>query len=92
MDNARIHHGWTEQYPRQLFQTKNIELLYLPPYSPDLALLENFIGVVKFFRKDCHKLYEENSAQTIARASEKLTPDHFLSFYQQCGYCENDEQ
>jgi transposase len=81
MDNASFHHGWVEDVLRNLFSTKNIRLLFLPPYSPDLSPAENFFGMVKFFIKDNRNLYRENRVLAICRAINLLEPRHFVAFF-----------
>jgi transposase len=82
MDNASFHHEWVEDVLRNLFSTKNIQLLFLPPYSPDLSPAENFFGMVKFFIKDNRTLYRENRVLTICSAINLLEPRHFVAFFQ----------
>lgn len=47
LDNAPIHisHVVKDALPR--LRRKGIQLYYLPPYSPELNLIEPFLGVVK---------------------------------------------
>ena len=54
MDNARYQHN---KMVKQLAYEKGIEILYLPPYSPNLNLIERVWGLVK---KQClnNKYYE----------------------------------
>jgi transposase len=40
-----------------------LTLMYLPPYSPDLNLIEEFFAELKAFIKCKRRLYEENPAQ-----------------------------
>jgi transposase len=86
MDNARHHHGWVQQFLEDLFSTKNVEIIYLPPYSPDLSPVENFFGLVKFFLKDDRVVYQNNRVQAIFEAISKVRSDHFKSFFELCGY------
>ena len=44
MDNARFHHGGDLQ---QIAKQYNIELKYLPPYSPELNPIEQLWAVIK---------------------------------------------
>lgn len=88
MDNARHHHGRVERFLIHLFATKHVEIVYLPPYSPDLSPIENFFGLVKFFLKDDRHLYVQDRFLAITNAIKKVQPYHFYSFYKQCGYVE----
>ena len=44
MDNARIHHA---RATTAFLQEKNINHIFLPPYSPELNPIENVFGVLK---------------------------------------------
>jgi transposase len=46
MDNASFHH--TEQIT-ELCSRAGVKLLFLPPYSPDLNLIEEFFAELKAF-------------------------------------------
>jgi transposase len=44
MDNASFHRGWKL---KELCDAAGVELLFLPPYSPDLNPIEEHFGEVK---------------------------------------------
>ncbi|WP_156623543.1 transposase [Faucicola atlantae] len=44
LDNARFHHGGDL---KQIAELYNIELMYLPPYSPELNPIEQLWAVIK---------------------------------------------
>ncbi|GAU78915.1 mobile element protein [Fusibacter sp. 3D3] len=46
LDNARIHHAKLLQ-PFLLENSHRLELMYLPPYSPNLNLIEGLWGWLK---------------------------------------------
>lgn len=59
LDNARIHHAKLIQ-PFLIENTDRLELMYLPPYSPNLNLIEGLWGWLKnrvinnvFYDKTC---------------------------------------
>jgi transposase len=60
IDNASFHH--TERI-EQLCHTAGVKLIYLPPYSPDLNLIEEFFTELKAFIKRSWHNYEENPEQ-----------------------------
>jgi transposase len=48
MDNASFHH--TKRI-EQMCADAGVKLMYLPPYSPDLNLIEEFFSELKAFIK-----------------------------------------
>jgi putative transposase len=86
MDNARHYHGWVQHFLEELFLQKMVEMIYLPPYSPDLSPVENFFGLVKFFIKDDRVFYQEHRPQAILRAISKIDLNHFKAFFELCGH------
>ena len=48
MDNASFHHS---EKIRQLCADAGVILVYLPPYSPDYNLIEEFFAELKAFVK-----------------------------------------
>jgi transposase len=60
MDNASFHH--TERIAQMCANT-GVKLMYLPPYSPDLNLIEEFFAELKAFIKRSWSTYEDDPAQ-----------------------------
>ncbi len=57
MDNARFHRKKElEKFCEQ--SNKNIKLIFLPPYSPELNLIENYWAVLKRRLKKFNKLFD----------------------------------
>ena len=54
MDNASFHHS---EKIRQLCADAGVILVYLPPYSPDYNLIEEFFAELKAFVKKNWRLY-----------------------------------
>jgi transposase len=53
MDNARFHRAGPLM---QLCSSAGVELIFLPPYSPDLNPIEEYFGEVKdYMRKEWYK-------------------------------------
>ena len=75
MDNARYQRC---HYVLEIAASLNIELLFLPPYSPNLNLIER---LWKFVRKEClyDKYYENFSLfrQAIADCLSQTTTKHY---------------
>jgi transposase len=60
MDNASFH--CTEWLEQMCFKA-GVKLLYLPPYSPDLNLIEEMFAELKCFIKQNWHLYEDKPNQ-----------------------------
>jgi len=54
MDNASIHHS---EQVEQLCSQASVKLVYLPPYSPDLNLIEEFFAELKTYVKRSWAVY-----------------------------------
>lgn len=48
LDNARIHNVFSDNEVQETMQSKNIKVLFLPPYSPDLNDIEHGWGWLKY--------------------------------------------
>jgi transposase len=60
IDNTSIYH--TEQV-KQMCLDAGVRLVYLPPYSSDLNLIEEFFAELKAFIKRNWRIYEKNPEQ-----------------------------
>jgi len=60
IDNATIYH--TERI-EQMCRVTGVKLVYLPPYSPDLNLIEEFFAELKAFIKRNWHVYETDPEQ-----------------------------
>ena len=71
LDNARYQHG---QLVQDLAESLNMEILYLPPYSPNLNLIER---MWKFVKKAClYSKYYADFAAFKAAISNCLNQTH----------------
>ena len=60
MDNASFHHS---DRIKQLCSQARVQLVYLPPYSPDLNPIEEFFSELKAFIRRHWQSYEEHPTQ-----------------------------
>ena len=60
MDNASFHHSTRIE---QLCREAGVKLLYLPPYSPNLNLIEEFFAELKMFIKRIWQCYTDDPKQ-----------------------------
>lgn len=75
LDNSRIHHARALQSFLQ--KHRCLELVFLPPYSPDLNLME---GVWKWLKSDIiNNVFFKKFYQIRLHVTKFMTPD--LTFY-----------
>ena len=69
MDNVRFHHS---KVVAELLKQKNLDVLFVPPYSPWFNPIELCFSIVK---------REYYKTQDIEQAYSSLTSKHILSFF-----------
>jgi transposase len=69
MDNVRFHHS---KSVAELLKRKNVDILFVPPYSPWFNPIELCFSIVK---------REYYKSQDIAKSYSALTCKHILSFF-----------
>jgi transposase len=84
LDNLSSHKGVRV---RQLIESAGANLLYLPPYSPDLNPIELAFAKLKQLlrsagHRDVHVLWSDTQ-----RMLDRITPDDAIHFLRHCGYC-----
>ncbi len=72
MDNLSLH---KVNGVRELIEKAGAELLYLPPYSPDLNSIEKACAKLKQLLRSAKARTKEALDQTIAEALKLLTPE-----------------
>jgi hypothetical protein len=83
MDNLGAHKG---QRVRELIQERGCELLYLPPYSPDLNPIEEAFSKVKGLLRLAGARTCEALIEAMGRALEVVTAEDARGFFEHCGY------
>jgi transposase len=85
-DNATYHRG--ERVP-QLCQAAGVQLLYLPPYCPELNPIELCFAAIKQKIRSSQILNQaEDPEYEIRRVTaEVMTDELCYKLYQHCGYC-----
>jgi transposase len=83
MDNLSAHKG---QRVRKLIEDRGCELLYLPPYSPDLNPIEEAFSKVKHFLRTIGARTLEALVEAMGEALGAVTAKDALSFFTHCGY------
>ena len=83
MDNLSAHKG---QRARKLIEDRGCELLFLPPYSPDLNPIEEAFSKVKRFLRVTGARTREALVEAIGKALDTVTAQDAKGFFAHCGY------
>ena len=82
MDNLSAH---KVNGVRELIQAVGGELLYLPPYSPDLNPIEKAWAKLKQFLRSLKARTAEALEQAVTQALPCITPDNARAWFRHCG-------
>jgi transposase len=83
MDNLTAHKG---ERVRELIEERGGELLYLPPYSPDLNPIEEAFSKVKRILRKAESRTREALVEAIGAAISAVTAKDARGFFEHCGY------
>jgi transposase len=83
MDNLGAHKG---EKVRELIQERGCELLYLPPYSPDLNPIEEAFSKVKGLLRRTGARTREALIEAIGWALDAVTAEDARGFFEHRGY------
>ena len=83
MDNLSSHKG--ERTPK-LIQVAQAELVYLPPYSPDLNPIEPAFSKIKQALRSLACRTIDSLWSTMQSVLDRVTAEHARGFFQHCGY------
>jgi transposase len=81
MDNLSAH---KVDQVRQQIEAAGAELLYLPPYSPDLNPIEKAWAKLKQLLRSAQARNKEMLEQAIADAIQLITPDNAKAWFRLC--------
>ena len=71
---------------RALIEAKGAEVLYLPPYSPDLNPIEKAWSKLKQLLRTAKARTFEALNQAITEALKAITPENAVAWFRHCGY------
>jgi transposase len=83
MDNLSSHKGGRV---RELIESRGCELLYLPPYSPDLNPIEQAFSKVKGLLRRAEARTHAILIETMGQALSAVTARDTRGFFDHCGY------
>lgn len=71
---------------RSLVESVGAELIYLPPYSPDLSPIENMWSKIKSIIKKYAPRTESEFKKTMTKAFKSITSKDLSGWFKHCGY------
>ena len=83
LDNLAPH---KDEEGRALIEAVQAELLFLPPYSPDLNPIEKLWSKVKAFLRKAKARTKEDLYDKIGAALQTVTPQDAEGWFESCGY------
>src|SRR5215217_6253259 len=83
LDNLSAHKG---ERVKQLIEGRGCELLYLPPYSPDLNPIEEAFSKIKGLVRKAQARTREALVEAISKALCAITSGDSRGFLEHCGY------
>jgi transposase len=83
MDNLAAHKG---QRIKELIEERGCELMYLPPYSPDLNPIEEAFSKVKRLLREAEARTRKGLIEAMGVAISAVTAQDAHGFFEHCGY------
>ncbi len=83
MDNLSAHKGGRV---KEIVEGRGCELVYLPPYSPDLNPIEQAFSKVKGLMRKAEARTREALVEAMGWALDALTSRDARGFFGHCGY------
>ena len=83
MDNLSAHKG---ERVKELVEGAGCELLYLPPYSPDLSPIEEAFSKVKGLLREAGARSRQALVEAMGKALDAVTARDARGFFEHCGY------
>jgi transposase len=83
MDNLGAHRP---KRVRELIEARGCELIYLPPYSPDLNPVEEALSKIKHLLRNIGARTKEALIEAMGRALAAVSAQDVRGFFVHCGY------
>ena len=83
MDNLGAHRP---KRVRELIEERGCELIYLPPYSPDLNPIEEALSKIKHLLRKIAARTKEALIEAMGQALEAVSVEDVRGFFTHCGY------
>jgi transposase len=86
MDNLGSH---KVEGVREAIEAQGAQLLYLPPYSPDLNPIELAFGKLKRLLRSAAARTVGTLWDTIGSLLDRFSPSECVAYFQHCGYAQS---
>ncbi len=83
MDNAQFHKN---EMVKTLIESVGAQLVFLPPYSPDLSPIEKMWSKIKHFIKKFAPRTAGEFHDALLSSLSELNDEDFEAWYEDCGY------
>lgn len=83
MDNIKSHHA---KAVRNLLDSSGVRYIYLPPYSPNLNLIEKLWSKVKALLRKFKARAQDVPPDVIQRAFQNVSPSDCSGWFEFCNY------
>lgn len=83
MDNLGSHKG---QAVRQAIRSAGAQLLFLPPYSPDLNPIEQAFAKLKHWMRTAETRSRDTFWSSVGTILNRFTPDECANYLKNAGY------
>ena len=84
MDNLSAHKG---ERVRELIEGRGCEILYLPPYSPDMNPIEEAFSKVKGILRKAQARTRSGLIEAMGHALRAVSASDARGFFEHSGYC-----
>jgi transposase len=88
LDNCSIHFG---KGMAALIQKAGAQLIYLPPYSPDLSPIENCFSKIKAILRSLEPRTYPELEKSIEEAFSQVSLEDIRGWFTHCCYCTSAE-
>ena len=87
-DIVVMDHLWSHKVKgvRDAIESIGAEVLYLPPYSPDLNRIENALSKIKPLLRSASHRVQQALWGDVQRMLDAITPNDAEGFFKHCGY------
>jgi transposase len=85
MDNLSVHKS---ERVRELIEREGVEVLYLPPYSPDFNPIEEAFSKIKNLLRKAGARLREALIEAVGAAILEVSGEDARAFFEHCGYRE----
>ena len=85
MDNLSVHKS---ERVRELIEREGVEVLYLPPYSPDFNPIEEAFSKIKNLIRKAGARVQEALVAALGEAISEVSEEDARAFFEHCGYRE----